>query len=87
MFFRNRYIHSHDSRNINLLRVATGTKNFAYFSARIWNAIVSKINMNVPLSQFKYRLKIYLLHKMLMVLCTLFIHINIIPTRQKIHLI
>ena len=25
--------------------------------------------------------------KMLMVLCTLFIHINIIPTRQKIHLI
>ena len=24
---------------------------------------------------------------MLMVLCTLFIHINIIPTRQKIHLI
>ena len=25
--------------------------------------------------------------KMLMVLCTLFTHINIIPTRQKIHLI
>ena len=50
MFSRNRYIHSHNSRNINLLRVATGTKNFAYFSARIWNAIVSKINMNVPLS-------------------------------------
>ena len=25
--------------------------------------------------------------KMLMVLCTLFIHINIIPTRQEIHLI
>ena len=25
--------------------------------------------------------------KMLMVLCTLFIHINIIPTRQKIYLI
>ena len=25
--------------------------------------------------------------KMFMVLCTLFIHINIIPTRQKIHLI
>ena len=32
------------------------------------------------------KLRIKLL-KMLIVLCTLFIYINIIPTRQKIHLI
>ena len=48
-----RDIHSHDTRNRNLLTVATGTKNFTFLSARIWNAIVSKININVSLSQFK----------------------------------
>ena len=58
-------IHSHDARNRNLLRVATGTKNFTFLSARIWNAIVSKININVSLSQFKNILKIYLLHNTL----------------------
>ena len=48
-----------------MLRVTTGTKNFTYLSARIWNAIVSKININLSLSQFKYKLKIYLLHNTL----------------------
>ena len=62
MFSKNRDIHSHDTRNRNLLRVATGIKNFTFLSARIWNAIVSKININVFLSQFKNILKIYLLH-------------------------
>ena len=42
------------------LRVATGTKKNYILSARIWNAIVSKININVSLSQFKNILKIYL---------------------------
>ena len=65
MFSKNRDIHSHDTRNRNLLRVATGTKNFTFLSARIWNAIVSKININVSLSQFKNILKIYLLHNTL----------------------
>ena len=65
MFSKNRDIHSHDTRNRNLLRVATGTKNFTFLSARVWNAIVSKININVSLSQFKNILKIYLLHNTL----------------------
>ena len=39
-----------------------GRKNVTYPSAGLWNAIVSKININVLLSQFKVILKIYLLH-------------------------
>ena len=62
MFSKNKDIHSHDTRNKKLLRVSVGTKNVTYLSARIWNAIVSKININVSLSQFKVILKIYLLH-------------------------
>ena len=58
VFSKNRDIHSHDTRNRNVLRVTTGTKNFTFHSARIWNAIVSKININVSLSQFKNILKI-----------------------------
>ena len=53
MFSKNKDIHSHDTRNKNLLRVSIGTKNVTYLSARIWNAIVSKINITVSLSQFK----------------------------------
>ena len=72
MFSKNREIHSHDTRNKNLLRVATDTKNFTFLSARIWNAIVSKININVSLSQLKNILKIYLLHNTLVIICYLF---------------
>ena len=35
MFSINREIHSNDTRNNDLLRVTTGTKNFTYLSARI----------------------------------------------------
>ena len=42
--------------------MATGTKNFSYHSARIWNTIASKISINVSLSQFKATLKNCLLH-------------------------
>ena len=62
MFSKNKDIHSHDTRYKNLLRVSIGTKNVTYLSARIWSAIVSKINIIFLLSQFKVILKIYLLH-------------------------
>ena len=62
MFTKNKDIHSHNTRNRNLLRMSTGTKNFSYHSARIWNTIASKISINVSLSQFKATLKKYLLH-------------------------
>ena len=35
MFSKNRDIHSHDTRNKDLLRVTTGTKNFTYHSCHI----------------------------------------------------
>ena len=62
MFTKNKDIHSHNTRNINLLRMSTGTKNFSYHSARIWHPIASKISLNVSLSQFKATLKNYLSH-------------------------
>ena len=52
----------------NLLKMSTGTKNFSYHSARIWNTIASKISINVSLSQFKATLKNYLLHNPLVYL-------------------
>ena len=65
LFSRNKDIHSHDTRNKDLLRAFTGTKNFTFLSSRIWNAIVCNININVSLSRCKYILKIYLLHNTL----------------------
>ena len=37
--------------------MSTGTKNFSYHSARIWNTIALKISINVSLLQFKATLK------------------------------
>ena len=65
LFSKNKDIHSHNTRNKNLLRVSSGTKNFTFLSSRIWNAIVCNININVTLPHFKYILKIYLLHNTL----------------------
>ena len=62
MFSNNKNTHSHDTGNSNVLRVFTGTNSFAYLSARLWNAIVSIISINVTLSQLKAMLKINLLH-------------------------
>ena len=61
LFSKNKDIHSYNTRSKDLLRVVIGTKNFTYFSPRIWNALVSNININVTLAQFKSRLKMYLL--------------------------
>ena len=65
LFSKKKDIHSHNTRNKDLLRVSTGTKNFTFLSSRIWNAIVCNININVTLSHFKYLLNIYLLHNTL----------------------
>ena len=47
MFTKNKDIHSHNTRNRNVLRMSTGTKIFLYHCARIWNTIASKISINV----------------------------------------
>ena len=54
MFTKNKDIHSHNTRNRNLLRMSTGTKNFSCHSSRIWNAIASKISINISLSPVAY---------------------------------
>ena len=64
-FSKNKDIHSQDTRNKDLLRASTGTKNFTFLNFRMWNAIVCNVNIYVSLSQFKYILKIYLLHNTL----------------------
>ena len=61
----NRDYHCHNTRNKHHLKVPTRTKNFTSNSARIWNAILTKMNVNVTLVQFKANLKLYLLNNVL----------------------
>ena len=63
LYIKNNKIHSHFTRNSNLLRIPKGTPNFTTISARVWNEIVTKIIMDqhVSISKFKTMLKSYLL--------------------------
>ena len=63
LYIKNNEIHSHFTRNSNLLRIPKGTPNFITISARVWNEIVTKIIMDqhVSISKFKTMLKSYLL--------------------------
>ena len=65
LYSKNRDHHSHNTRNKNHLKVPAGTKNFTSNSARIWNTISTKMNVNVTLVQFKANLKLYLLNDVL----------------------
>ena len=57
LYSKNKHHHAHDTRGKNLLRIPAGTKFVTYNSARIWNAISSKIDVNVNLVKFKVSLK------------------------------
>ena len=46
LFSKNKDIHSHDTRNKDLLRASTGTKKITFLSSRKWNAIVRNINIH-----------------------------------------
>ena len=63
LYIKNNEIHSHFTRNSNLLRIPKGTPNFTTISARVWNEIVTKIIMDqhVSISKFETMLKSYLL--------------------------
>ena len=65
LYSKNKDYHSHNTRNKNHLKVPAGTKNFTSNSARIWNTISTKMNVNVTLVQFKANLKLYLLNNVL----------------------
>ena len=59
LYSKNKDYHAHDTRGKNPLRI------FSFNSARIWNAICSKIDVKVSLVKFKLNLKKYLLHNTL----------------------
>ena len=65
LYSKNKDYHAHDTRGKNLLRIPAGTKIFSFNSARIWNAICSKIDVKVSLVKFKLNLKKYMLHNTL----------------------
>ena len=43
-------MHDHNTRAKCMFRVSLGTQTFSTVSARIWNAVIVKINVNVSLS-------------------------------------
>ena len=63
--YKNKDYQSNNTRNKNHLKVHAGTKNFTSNSARIWNTISTKMNVNVTLVQFKANLKLYLLNNIM----------------------
>ena len=60
LYLRNNEIHNYETRNCNKFSIAAGTETFSHVSARIWNALTSKINVNTSISKFKILLKSYL---------------------------
>ena len=66
LYIPNSEIHSYRTRQSNLLHIKKGklnvyTKSFGNTSARVWNVIQRKININVSASTFKRSLKSYLI--------------------------
>ena len=53
LYITNKDIHSYDTRYKNLFRIPKGTIDYTSLSARLWNILNMKIDVHVPLSQFK----------------------------------
>ena len=58
LYIKNNEIHSHFTRNSNLLRIPKGTPNFTTISARVWNEIVTKILMDQHVSISKFFVRV-----------------------------
>ena len=63
LYKKNNEIHSYNTRSKDMFHVALGT--FSNISARIWNALIIKIDINVPMFKFKDSLKLFLLDNIL----------------------
>ena len=61
LYKKNNVIHNHNTTAKDMFRVSLGTQTFSTVSARIWNAVIVKFNVNVLLSKFKGSLKQHLL--------------------------
>ena len=57
VYKKNNVIHDHNSRTKDMFRVSL---SLSTVSVRIWNALIVKFNVNVPLTRFKSLLKQYL---------------------------
>ena len=60
LYKKNNVIHDHNTRTKDTFRVSLRTQTLSTVSARIWNALIVKFNVNVPLTRFKVSLKQYL---------------------------
>ena len=60
LYKKNNVIHDHNTRTKDMFRVSLGTQTFSTVSARIWNTLIVKFNVKVPLTRFKVSLKQYL---------------------------
>ena len=62
LYITNKDIHSYDTRYKNLFRIPKGTINYTSLSAHLWNILNMKIDVHVPLSQFKSSVVNYLVN-------------------------
>ena len=60
LYKKNNVIHEHNTRTKYMFRVSLGTQTFSTVSAIIWNALIVKFNVIVPLTRFKVSLKQYI---------------------------
>ena len=60
LYKKNKVIHDHNTRTKDMFRVSLGTQTFSTVSARIWNALIVKFNVNLLSTRFKVTLKQYL---------------------------
>ena len=65
LYVKNKYIHSHNTRNNNLLKIHRGTANFTNLSARVWNILTRTLNVYVPYHIYKLKLKFYFMNNSL----------------------
>ena len=57
LHLRNNEIHIYNTRKCNTFYIATGTETLYHVSARIWNVLTSKINVNTSISKCNINLK------------------------------
>ena len=68
LYKKNNEIHTYDTRKKDLFRIDRGQKglnkyvnSYSNISARLWNALIPKLNTSVSLYKFKSLLKQFLL--------------------------
>ena len=57
LYVRNNEIYHYDTIHFNKFPIAAGTETFSHVSARIWNALTSKINVYTSISKFTIKKK------------------------------